>query len=540
MKGIKKHKIIIISILALIIIFFNFLLSQEISIPSQGWSRHMFIGEIHAKGVNNNIYNDNSITIPLEDKFLNLLGEDKGIRATLVDYDGNKIEEFIIDKKSNKLKGLGYKLENNHIYLYTLEGKSLNKYDFSYEEKSLNNKDTIDEEVGDFRLVKNNLIYYKDKIVLGENFSITTEKIKRVEGTLYGNNMHIAIMIREGSGQNLLKYYRISMVDYSIKEVQVASLPSGVNSFIEKIDIGVVKDKINILVSNRGASSKKGALTLYEFNLKDGTNIKNYRLDLNEDYPSPHILKDNNEELSFIGTITVIKGTKKETNNLMLFRVKDGKIVSRKLLSKTNDLSINPTYFEIKGNEYVSWIDITGEKKKVFFASDNKNIVEKSSKPTKNEMIDIFMNILFGSILMPFYGYPVLFYILVPNLIIIGLLYIFKKAYNIDKSVNIIYLFMVTHFLVKIYYYMNTIYPNKELLRFLPKYLQGPFSALITITLVTAISIYIYFDYRKKATGESFFIPNYITFASVDILLFIFTLIPYVFAYLNLSYVVNI
>lgn len=538
-----------ITCIILYLVYFQALHLEEIKAPSEGWSREILVKELKVEDIWDAKKTNNIVTLPLnsENAFLILYTENNRFSYHLVDTEGNILSQDNLALEVGNVEKLQVIKDGDMIYLYSLEDDMLNRYEFNWDTKDIAHSQTISKSVRDF-VAKESLLIYLDesslKIVDSSNKVSSIEDIDVVqfEATKKGDIYHIGLVDKKSKGSRILKYYTYDTISKEITYHSIDRLPGGSLNDIGGIDIGVIGNKVNILVSN--VNSKRGISTalivyIYEFSISNVSEITSSKLSAHGAYPSPYIIGDVKDKLQFIISDEVVKGRDAKTSNFMLYTIDNGKVEDKKLLTKTNNISMRPQYFTLGSEKYLQWVDISDKNIKVLLSSSNKNIINLSTKLRRDELIDLFMTTLTSLVPIVFLGMvPFVSIVILPffTMVIVMLFKLTWVENNYKKAISIP---IIIHLISKLNYAKNSVLYNEKLYNFSPFFLKKPFALFTILIITTLIALYCTYNYLNHSKQGIHALKAYIFFAITDVLIFCFLTVPYIYSYLNLSYVTN-
>lgn len=542
--------IFLFTIIILYLLYFGVVYKAELELPSAEWSRDLSITELKSKNINDLMSNNNIFTIPIPDKnsFITFWYQDNTINYSLTNSLGTILSKDKLNLDIDPVKKIRGLLKDDVVSLYSLEDNSLNKYEFDFNTKQIISNKTIAHPVKDFIVHEDLLIYSNDNSL---NFIDKTNHIERIEDidvdrfeTIKDENAplyHIALYEKTTTGQNFLGYLTYDLNNKKLNRYNVTSIANSVKQSLERVDIGIINDEINILASV--TENRTGSNTLYNFKFKnnDVSNFSKNIIKIDAMNPYPRILKYKRDELTFVASVNITKGKDTETVNVVKYNIdKNNNITGSKLLTKTNSVSLNPYYFNLDNNDYLVWTDINGKNKSVLLSSSNNDIIAVSKNIKVNEILDIFMATTTSLIPSLFISLISVMNIFVPTILFIFLISVIKLSWVENYSKNVFIIIFMLHSILKILYSNKLILNNYSVHTFLPVFLKNPLSLYILLTILTLISLYCLKIFLGNSKYRKHLVKTYCFFAFIDLSIYTFSTIPYIYSYLLFTYKINI
>ncbi|SHK00425.1 hypothetical protein [Paramaledivibacter caminithermalis] len=546
----KNWKLVFLfTLLILFLLYFGVVCKAELELPSNEWSRALSISKFKVEKIHdlmsNNIF---PIPIPYNNSFITLWYEDNTIKYSITDINGtvalkNKLSLSV--KPVKKIRGL---LNDDIISLYILEDKKLKKYDFNFKTKQIISSRTIAHTIKDF-IVHEDLLIYSDYNSL--NLMDKTNYVKRINDmdvdrfeAIKDTNAplyHIALYEKTKTGENFLNYITYDLNSKNLSKYKLTSIASSVKQSLERVDIGIVNDEINILASV--IDNRFGNSSLYNFKFKKNniSSLSKNILNIKASNPFPKILKSKKDELTFLASVNITKGKDTETVNIIKYTInQNNNIKSKKLLTKTNSISLNPYYFNLHDNDYLVWTDINGKNKNIFLSSNNNNIIAATKKIKISEIFDIFMSTTTSLIPSIFMSLISIMNIFVPIILFIFLVSVIKIQLIESYSTNMFIIIFILHSILKIIYSNKLFLNNHDLHIFLPIFLKNPLFLYSLLILLTLISLYCLKIFLENSNYKRHLVKTYCFFAFIDLSIYTFLTIPYIYSYLLFTYKISI
>lgn len=549
----KSWKFVFLAtIFVLYILYFSVAYQDQLELPSEGWSRSLFISELKFDNdnINGATQNNNIFTLPIPDEniFVNFWFDSNTISYSVVNSEGLNISSDKLDLNIESLKKIRGISNDGLISLYSLENKKLKKYEFDYKSNDILSSQTLAESVKDFIVNKDLLIYSSDNsfnILDSSGHSeqienITIEKFEIVKDkntTLY----HIAFSEKTSSANYTINYMTYDLNSRQININEITQIATSISMRIDGFDVGIVKGNMNILFSMSDRKFGTNKLYLIKFPKNEVLNFSKNLIGIDSSKPNPRILKDKNEMLTFIASVNVIKGRDKKTVNLVKYTLdENNNISSKQLLTKTNTLSDNPYYFKLNKHNYLVWTDIERKNKQILLASNDEQLVKTSLKLSNFEILDLFLATFTSLIPSSYFSAIPIISIFVPTIFAIFIISLINLKWVENYSLKRFSIIILIHSILKILYSNSSISNYSDIQRFLPVFLKNQFVFYIFLLLTTLISLYCIIDYYKKSAKSIHLVKLYSIYASIDLVIYCFLTVPYIYSYLILTYKLNI
>lgn len=551
LKFFKNWKFVfIITLLLLYLVYFAVVYKTELELPSKMWSRDLLLTEFKATSIREVMSNNNIFSIPIssESSFLTFWYKNNEINYSIIDSEGTILLKDKLNINIESLKKIRGVPKDDIITLYSLENKKLKLYEFNFKSNKILSEKTIENDVKDFIVKKDILIYSNSNSLKFADSSSHIESIENIDVEKFeiikddkSSLYHIALYEKSNSKDNCLYYLTYDLKSKKINTYKISSIANSIKLTLDRVDIGIINNNINILASIN--DNRFGTNTLHHFKFKKNniSNLSKNKTNLNGVKPYPIIIKDENEQLTFIASVNLIKGKDTETVNLMKYTIdKNSNILRKKILTKTNSSSLNPYYFSLNNSDYLVWTDITGKNKRILFSSNSDDIITASKKLRSSEILDLFMATLTSLIPSTFISLISVMNIFVPTILFIFLISVINLRWVECYSSRIFIIIFFIHSVLKILYTNKILYDNYEVYKFLPIFLKNPVILYLLLGFTTLISLYCLKIFLENSKSRRHLVKTYSFFAFIDLCIYTFLTIPYVYSYLLFTYKINI
>ncbi|WP_432662108.1 hypothetical protein R9X47_16210 [Wukongibacter baidiensis] len=555
LKLMKNWKFIFLfTLLLLYLTYFGVVYENELELPSENWSRNLSLTEFKVDSISNTMSNNNIFSLPLIDKnaFLTLWFENNTINYLETNDIGVVTLKGTLDLNTKSVRKIRGILKGDIIALYILENKELKEYELNANTKEIISNKIIATQIKDF-IVENDLFMYSDDNSFnlidssGKIETIENIKAERYEVTKDLNNelYHIVLYEKTNIGDKFLNYLTYNLKSNNLTRHKLTSLGNSTKMSLNRVDIGLINDTINILASVTDNRFAVNTLHHFKFSPDDPSSFSKNTLNIdsltNSLIPSPQILKNEKNSLTFIASGNIIKGKDTETINLIKYTLDDkGNLVDQKLLTKTNSTSLNPYYFTLNGHNYLVSTDINGKDKQILLSSDNGDVINASKKLTGREMTDLFMATFTSLVPTAFISLISVMNIFVPIILFIFIVSVVNLRLIENYSTKMFIIILVLHSALKASFSTRYILSNSEVYNFLPSFLKNPLSLYFLLALGTLIALYCLKMFLESSKHRRHLIKSYSFFAFIDLAIFTFLTTPYIYSYLLFTYKINL
>lgn len=534
--------VLLISFFALYFLFFSVLYMDEVKLPSAEWSREIFIKEFNAANVAQ-IMNSRNVTtlhLPEENGFLTIYHENGRLHTLQMDYGGRIVSEKTLEPEileSYKIKAWR---DQDRIYLYSLENRTLQGYVLDWKRGEIIRQKTMGEGIRDMELEENLLFFAGDQGLQwtdgGEvHRALENKAIEKLEVAKTDNLYHIAFVERKADSSKIVNYGLYNPEENSLTAQEIGNIPSGTSMSLSHIDIGAGDKDLYIIAVSIDNKFSSSTVEYFQFSKGRPEHVIRGNININGYAPNPVILAVDQRDLTFIATAETTKGNNKKVNNLVEFTFRDGEITNRKLLSKTDGLSVSPQWFTVGEDRYLQWIDVVGNKKRLMLAGDSPQLMEAAGSLRKDQWMKLFMDTTLGLVPITYIASIPLVYTFVPVVILMFLGSMARLSWMEQNTMKVLFGAVVMHTLAKLSFTNSAIFNNESLGNVLPQFIKNPLVFGILFLLTTAIASYCVLDYTSKK-GKPHFFSSYAFFAIIDIFLYGLLVLPYYYTYITLAY----
>lgn len=555
LKFIRSWKFIFLfTLLILYLVYFGVVYENELELPSDNWSRNLSLTEFRVDSISKIMSNNSIFSLPLinHNSILTLWFEDNAINYIETNDIGFTTSKGKLDLNIESIKKIRGMLENDTILLYSLENKQLKKYILKANTKEITSSKIIANDVRDF-IVKDDLLIYSDDNSFNLlNPSGNFETIENIRAERYEvvkeqstGLYHIVLYEKTSIGDKFINYLSYDLKNSKLNRYKLTSLANSTKLSLNRVDIGLINGNINILASVTDNRFSVNSLHLFKFSTDDPLNFLKETLKIdslkNSLNPSPKILKNQSDNLTFIASGNIIKGRDTETINLIKYTLDDkDNLIDQKLLTKTNSTSLNPYYFALNNHNYLLSTDINGKNKSILLSSDNDYVITASKKLNQEEITDLFMATFTSLIPTTFISLISVINIFVPSILLIFIISVVNLRLIENYSQKMFIIILLIHSALKVSYSTKYILKNYEIHNFLPSFLKNPLSLYLLLAIGTLISLYCLKNFLENNKHRKHLVKSYSFFAFIDLAIYTFLTTPYIYSYLLLTYKINL
>ena len=354
--------VLFLSVVALYILFFSVLYRQEVKTFVDGWSRELLIAEIQDLQTSDlmNIKNSYAVPIPEENLFLSIWYAHESIHFSVISETGKILStqrlEFAVPG-SIRLEALR---DEDNIYLYNLHNKILYQYQFNWRTSQSMGEMTIAEDINALTALEDTVIYGGEGgLFLYRKGMKTTPLIHEssilgVEATYdhQEKQYHMAFVeVQEG-----LRFLKYGTYDGAFQSQPLSTLPNQPTLTISQLDLIKHADNVHVILSTSNMKSNNAPIiNYYSFDHKNPEQAEVFPIKIDSYAPNPMIIGVDKLHLHFIASEDIKKGRNTKVTNLVLYTMEKDRIISKHLLTNTEDTSLYPQYFKLNKNKYMQW-----------------------------------------------------------------------------------------------------------------------------------------------------------------------------------------
>lgn len=526
--------IFLLSVLILLLILFYSIYYIETSPPVKGWSSAVCIAEIEKSMVKDiGSVKVTSAAIPYNNSFVTLWEVGNSLYYAVMSADGNLKNRGRINYKFPEMHELKAFYKNGNVVIYMLSGKELSEYSLNLKDDNISSKKIIENNVNTFTLKNKILVYSTDKYVkmldaTGIIHPISKSSAKILDVFNSKNRLfYILTTIENVDGSVDLNYATFNSSDNKIRLFKGVNIPIVHNYELTNSVISVMGGKISLLAGIR--EWETGETTTLNFLFPEGDSINpiSSRLDLQGYNPNPLIVESGNNETKFIATTGNPRGFNTTNLNLGLFTIRNGEIIHKDFLTKTQGISMNPQMFKLGADSYLQWEDVGGSSKKIYFASTNKNVIRAARKISFSEFITLIIGTLTGTLWGFSFVLLMFTFIILPALLIILIISMLKLNWFENNTRWMLNICILLQLFMKIIFTLSFSRSFNKISLYLPSFLQHTPGMLLAVIITTCISAYcVKRRYLWKYSNESI-IKQYMFFAVIDLILYSLIFYPY-------------
>ena len=372
--------------------------------PSKGFSREIKITEVFS-GKNEFIESHVSSLVLPDDTVLITAVDNQRLKIIKVSSEGKVIEENLIDLNLYHARELSTTIDKDgNLILIYLEG-DLYKAVIDLETQDYQNKKIV-EDVDFFIQEGDVVVYLKASDLYGMNINDPSNVMPILTGPIKSYEMD------QDPGTGV--YHLMATIRNSI-EVDIVYI-----QFDESLEI-----KNNFIIAEASASTYlkyirglyvddgrltaifvwsdplygKNNLTVHQYDTQTSEKITDYRREFSSHNSPFTILDVREDQVKILLQETVHYGV--NIVEVLISKDEESKI---KPLTKTRRLSMTSNYFEVGEDQALVFFDMVDNKKIIYFASSNQELINKTTKALSINPIRIICIIFIVGVLSGFFG----------------------------------------------------------------------------------------------------------------------------------------
>lgn len=539
--------ILALTLLGLYGLFFLHLHQGEIASPHEGWSRQIKIGEVTDGSFEQMASKESAFSLGAADGLLHVFYMDHGALVNAAyDKGGTARARSSLPLDLHEAQTLKVHETADGFIVHILGDHVLTELKLAFD-GSLLSRETISDSALFLSLHEDSLFFCTRSgalLVRKEGESLV---LARSEQTFLAvdtapdpetpSKIHLTSIQKDAGGKQLLHHGVFERESGLYSEILRQRFPSGAAVSLRSLDTRLENGDLFVLYSQMDYKSGSPLSRLDQYDLTEGIRIRREILNLPGMDPSPVITGFENGKLTFMASVETRKGLSNFSDNLFVFSYGDGVLSRLQPLTKTNAISLEPHPVLLEGERLLQWSDLSGDRRILYLAGSDPDLVEKARTLLPEEWTRLFMDSLTGLA-------PILFMSLFPLLstyavvvAAIALLSFFKLNLMERHSKRITFYAIGVHFLLKLWFTFNAVSTSSAVKSQLPAVLRSGPLLYLWILAGTLIAFYCLV---LKTRGEPFhFWSSYSFFALVDILIYSLMVLPYYYTYMLLPYFFN-
>ncbi len=215
----------------------------------------------------------------------------------------------------------------------------------------------------------------------------------------------------------------------------------------------------------------------------------------------------------------------------------DGKtFLPANFVTQTEATSIPIAGWGMSAYQYVLSADISGDTKKLMLSGNGPELIKKTAALTGSELTEFLPSVMMTLLPSLMVGLFPAVYIIVPVLLVLFLLTLFRLSWAERKYEALIGYAILAHILLKVFFAFRWVLLNGNIPNIaaqLPWYLNTTGAMLVTLGISTAAA-WITARLRSRERHPGDFWGPYGSFALIDLSIFVLLVMPYYYAYVGL------
>ena len=516
--------LVILNFLILLLALGTWIYSNTLRPPNPDMSRGILQKILKADTIEQNISNKSKLLDLGDDAFAVGYLEKGNLFFEFYDENLNKVNQ--LKTEFTGVKDFDIKVDGDNYVLYTLADGNIRKTIVESKNLKRIGKDIrIDE--ADFMVQKDGYLVYgkndglgvvekdgktyilktQDKVI-NADIKVNDEGVKIVYATISDMTTHL----------RYAKYLNAAFSDYR----DIAELGTDINRKLRSL----------VLEANQNQST-----LIYGIKDHKSQNVAYYTVDIDKAEAKPvsvSSLHQDSAPVFYNGTSEMI---------LLIDDVKGNSVYTqaaiadlnasepKKLLTKGKITAYNPEMISINGHDYLKYENVMANKKEVYLASSSPSIMEKTSKPSVDEVNGILGETVAASVFgyafsLSYFGYIFIF---------ISLLFfsamLFFVSWTERNPGKIIIAAAVMHLIAQLMTMSSYLIQNAPSNIALPFYLKNPVIVIAMIVISLLISLaFIFYRHTRNDMKQRLW-GTYFEFFTVNTILYMLIFFPYLAVY---------
>ncbi|MCD4714050.1 MAG: hypothetical protein K8R73_12265 [Clostridiales bacterium] len=374
----KGPMIIIIFIL---LCFYGFTMSRFLAAgPSEGFSREVEIGVVHS-GEKNYIDSHVNTLVLSDEEILITAVDDQKVKFYKVSRLGKVIEEDVLDLNLFHAREISTSINQEGILTLVYLDDDLHKVLIDLD--TLEFKQTkLAEDVELYLKYGQAIVFQRDSNLYGMNVEDPGKVIPLLEGPIKSYALdqdestgiyHLMATVRNANEVDLV-YVQFNE-DLEVEKNFLIEEGS-TNTYIKFIrDLHVEGDVVTGIFVWTDRIYGENNLTVHQYDIRTSKKLTDYRRTFSIHDSLPTILDVQDDQVKILLQESVHYGV-----NCVEVLVSEDQETQIKPLTKTKSLSLSSSYFEFGDDQGLVFFDLMDNKKIIYFASSNQDLVEKTTK----------------------------------------------------------------------------------------------------------------------------------------------------------------
>lgn len=409
-------------IILILLGFYGFSMSRFLATgPSQGFSREVEIGEVQSGEKNNNRSHVNTLVLSDEEILITAVDHQK-VKLFRVSRLGKVNEEDVLDLDLFHASGISTSIDEDDVLTLIYLEDDLYKVLVDLESLEFQ-KTMIAEDVEFFLRNGQTIVFQRDSNLYGMNIEDTNKVMPLLTGPIRSYAM--------GQDQSTGLYHLMATIKNSIEvDLVYIQFNEGLelvnnflieegsnNSYLKYVrDLHVEGDLVTGIFVWADHKANENNITVHQYDVRTAQKITDYHRTLSLYSSPPTIIDVTDNQVKILLQESIHYGV--NCAEIHMFEDRESQIVP---LTKTRKISVSSSYFEFGDDQGLVFFDIVENKKNIYFASSNQELVEKTTKiltidPVR--IIGMFLMVLGLAALLNLFNY-VLSVAVVPFLLLL-------------------------------------------------------------------------------------------------------------------------
>lgn len=500
--------------------------------PASGWSRSQVLTVLNGLTAYD-LRNNEGIALKVCLDKADVLYQDptEGLKQFTIDASGGLTEARVLDAGFEPADTLFVYREDSIWKLVALQGHVINHYRLDNDGLT-----KIDGE-GPSDIKRFDVYNGQSVAITGSAVLVETKKdgvVKRIEGIFQfvrwipdqGSKISA---IAEKDGRRLLQFWDVSQEPILLSEW---SVPADAQTAVESLTPYGDKNTTAALVELKDFKTGRVRLVDYRLNpARQEKEVLSASGDLN-----PVSLGVENGVVKLLLSQEQKKGDDETVWNIRQGTWDGQTLTKENYVTQTEASSIPIKGWRMGAYHYVLSADISGDTKKLMLSGNSPELVKRTASLGSSEMAEFLPSIIMTLLPSLMVGLFPMVYIIVPVLLVLFLVTLFKLSWAEKNYKGLIRYATVAHILLKIFFAFRWVLFNGNIPNIsaqLPWYLNSPGAMLVTLALSTAAAWFTA-RLRNSETAQGDFWGPYGSFALMDLSIFVLLVMPYYYAYVGL------
>lgn len=377
----QSNKGPMIIIILLLLCFYGFTMSRFLAAaPSKGFSREVEIGEVKS-GEKNDINSHVDTLVLSDEEILITAVDDQQVKLYKVSRLGKVIEEDVLDLNLFHASGLSTSID--HEGILTLIYLEDDLYKVLIDLDTLEYRRTkIAEDVEFFLRNGPTIVFQHDSDLYGMNVEDPGKVMTLLTGPIKSyaldqdQSTGIYHLMATISNANQVDLVYIQFNEDLEVEKNFLIEEGSINTYLKFIRaLHVEEDLVTGIFVWTDRISGENNLTVHQYDTHTSQKLTDYRRTFSMHDSPPTIIDVKDDQVKILLQESVHYGV--NCVEVLMLEDQESEIIP---LTKTRKLSLSSSYFEFGDDQGLVFFDLVDNKKIIYFASSNQDLVEKTTK----------------------------------------------------------------------------------------------------------------------------------------------------------------